>query len=45
KIYKYRQHLNKLGINYLLNVGLDSLERVSPPAEQNLREAAKLAQK
>ncbi|WP_461225113.1 alpha-L-fucosidase [Lacticaseibacillus suihuaensis] len=37
------QHLNGLGINYLLNVGLDPLGRVPLEAETRLRTAAALA--
>ncbi|WP_125704123.1 alpha-L-fucosidase [Lacticaseibacillus daqingensis] len=37
-----RQHLNALGINYLLNVGLDPLGRVPARAQAALLEAAKL---
>ena len=28
EIYKYKNHLNNMGINYLLNVGLDGLGRI-----------------
>ena len=41
-IAHYRKHLNSLGINYLLNVGLDGLGRVPVPAQENIRAAAKL---
>ena len=34
-----RTHLQELGINYLLNVGPDSLGRIPAPAEAVLREA------
>lgn len=42
QIYQYNQHLNSLGINYLLNIGLDGLGRVPMVAESNLLEAKKL---
>ena len=35
-IHDYKAHLNKYGINYLLNVGLDGLGRVPMAAEQAL---------
>lgn len=44
-LYQYKKHLNSLGINYLLNVGLDGLGRIPLPAQQNIKAAAKLIQK
>ena len=41
-IAHYRKHLNSLGINYLLNVGLDGLGRIPVPAQENIKVAAKL---
>ena len=35
-LFRYKQHLNDFGINYLLNVGLDPLGRVPMMAEENL---------
>ncbi|RMC62229.1 alpha-L-fucosidase [Lactobacillus sp. ESL0259] len=43
-IYQYRKHLNSLGINYLLNVGLDGLGRIPLPAQENIAAAAKLVE-
>lgn len=36
-IYKYKKHLNDLGINYLLNVGLDGLGRIPMYSIDNLK--------
>ncbi len=36
-IYKYKNHLNDLGINYLLNVGLDGLGRIPMNSIKNLK--------
>ncbi|MCT6890804.1 MAG: alpha-L-fucosidase, partial [Lactobacillus sp.] len=44
-IYHNRKYLNSLGINYLLNIGLDGLGRIPLPAQQNIVAAAKLAEK
>lgn len=44
-IYYNRKYLNSLGINYLLNIGLDGLGRIPLPAQQNIAAAAKLAEK
>lgn len=41
-LYRYKQHLNDFGINYLLNVGLDPLGRVPMMAEENLLAAKAL---
>ena len=38
-VRKNREHLNSLGINYLLNVGPDALGRIPAPAQCILREA------
>ncbi|MBQ1256087.1 MAG: alpha-L-fucosidase, partial [Clostridia bacterium] len=40
-VIKIRNHLNKRGINYLLNVGPDYLGRIPAPAEKILREVGK----
>ncbi|MDF7639528.1 alpha-L-fucosidase [Lactobacillus sp. ESL0791] len=45
QICQTRKHLNSLGINYLLNVGLDGLGRVPMMAEKNLLAAEKLMDK
>ena len=41
-LFRYKQHLNDFGINYLLNVGLDPLGRVPMMAEENLLAAKAL---
>lgn len=41
-IYQYKKHLNDLGINYLLNVGLDPLGRIPAAAEKILREVKQM---
>lgn len=41
-IYTYKTHLNELGINYLLNVGLDGLGRIPMQSIINLKEVAKM---
>ena len=40
RIAEIHKHLNKLGINYLLNVGPDHLGRIPAPSEEILRKAA-----
>lgn len=45
KIYDTKQHLNRLGINYLLNVGLDGLGRIPLEAKQVLLEVQSLSEK
>lgn len=40
ELYGNKKRLNKLGINYLINVGPDHLGRIPYPAEKVLREAA-----
>ena len=42
RVAEIRKHLNKLGINYLLNVGPDALGRIPVDAERILRAAAEL---
>lgn len=41
-IYKYKKHLNGLGINYLLNVGLDGLGRIPMNSIDNLKAVKEL---
>ncbi len=41
-IYKYKKHLNDLGINYLLNVGLDGLGRIPMNSIDNLKAVKEL---
>lgn len=41
-IYQYKKHLNDMGINYLLNVGLDPLGRIPAAAEKILREVKRM---
>lgn len=41
-MYKYKNHLNDFSINYLLNVGLDGLDRVPMMVEKNLRAVEEL---
>jgi len=38
-VRRNREHLNGMGINYLLNVGPDALGRIPAPAQRILREA------
>ena len=38
-VRRNREHLNALGINYLLNVGPDALGRIPAPAQRILRAA------
>ena len=40
-VIKLREHLNRRGLNYLLNVGPDYLGRIPAPAQQILREVGK----
>ena len=40
-VLRIKNHLNARGINYLLNVGPDSLGRIPAPAEKILREVGK----
>lgn len=40
-VIRIKNHLNKRGINYLLNVGPDYLGRIPAPAEKILREVGK----
>lgn len=42
EIYKTRQHLKALGINYLMNVGPDHLGRIPSFSEDILRELARM---
>ncbi|BDR57471.1 alpha-L-fucosidase [Xylocopilactobacillus apis] len=42
EIHQSKNHLNHLGINYLLNVGLDGLGRVPVPAAEILREEVRI---
>jgi alpha-L-fucosidase len=42
KLYANKKHLNKLGINYLVNVGPDHLGRIPGPSLDILRKAAEL---
>ena len=44
-IYEYKKHLNSLGINYLLNVGLDGLGRIPMIAQKNLEAVKDLIDK
>lgn len=41
EVLRIKNHLNKRGINYLLNVGPDHLGRIPAPAEHILREVGK----
>lgn len=41
EVLRIKKHLNKRGINYLLNVGPDALGRIPAPAEHILREVGK----
>lgn len=41
KVLEIRDHLNSLGINYLLNVGPDGLGRIPGPAVEILKEAGR----
>ena len=42
EIFKTKQHLEKLGINYLLNVGPDGLGRIPGPSIDILRKVAEM---
>ena len=42
EIYRLKKHLNGLGINYLLNVGLDGLGRIPLPSYQILKAVAEM---
>ncbi|WP_159723040.1 alpha-L-fucosidase [Enterococcus sp. CSURQ0835] len=43
-IYHYKKHLNELGINYLLNVGLDGLGRIPMASIQTLQQVRAMEQ-
>ncbi|MBE6878790.1 MAG: alpha-L-fucosidase [Ruminococcaceae bacterium] len=45
QIYDYKKHLESLGINYLLNVGLDGLGRIPMPSYLTLKEVAEMENK
>lgn len=45
QLFNQKQHLNQLGINYLLNVGLDGLGRIPMPSQKALREMSLLEKK
>ncbi|WP_438764962.1 alpha-L-fucosidase [Enterococcus sp. AZ186] len=42
KIFDYKTHLNYLGINYLLNVGLDGLGRIPMQSIKTLKKVAEM---
>ena len=42
QIYDYKKHLESLGINYLLNIGLDGLGRIPMPSFLTLKEVAEM---
>lgn len=42
QIYSFKKHLNSLGINYLLNIGLDGLGRIPLPSYKILREVVEM---
>lgn len=44
EVIRIKNHLNKRGINYLLNVGPDALGRIPAPAEKILRDVGKSLQ-
>ena len=45
EIFEIKEHLNSLGINYLLNIGPDPLGRIPMASIQALKEVAKLQKK
>lgn len=45
ELYQIKHHLNALGINYLLNIGLDGLGRIPVEAIQSLNELKELEEK
>ena len=42
QIYSFKKHLNSLGINYLLNIGLDGLGRIPLPSYKILKEVVEM---
>ncbi len=42
QIYSFKKHLNGLGINYLLNIGLDGLGRIPLPSYKILKEVVEM---
>ena len=42
EIFRLKTHLNKLGMNYLLNVGLDGLGRIPLPSYKILRQVREM---
>ncbi len=42
EIHRIKTHLNSLGINYLLNIGLDGLGRIPLPSYKILKEVAEM---
>ena len=42
ELYKIKKHLNKRGINYLLNVGPDYLGRIPVPSIEILRKLGQM---
>ena len=42
EIYRLKTHLNKLGMNYLLNVGLDGLGRIPLPSYRILKQVKEM---
>lgn len=45
KIYELKKHLNSMGINYLLNIGLDGLGRIPMPSFRALKAVAEMDEK
>lgn len=45
EIYEIKKHLNDLGINYLLNIGLDGLGRIPMASLKTLKEVARMENK
>lgn len=45
EIYELKKHLNSMGINYLLNIGLDGLGRIPMTSIKTLKEVAQMERK
>lgn len=45
KIYELKKHLNNMGINYLLNIGLDGLGRIPMASVKTLRAVTEMEKK